>query len=58
MYVVVEFNQASHRPSMASDDVYDTVGEAEEVRDEFAARTAEVGRRERYEVFALEEIET
>lgn len=38
-------------------DVYHSLDEAREVRDEHAARTAEVGRRERYEVYALDEIE-
>lgn len=52
-YVVVEFNQASGRPELASTDVHDDVGDANDQATAARERTAAVGRKERYAVAAL-----
>lgn len=59
MFVVVEWNQASGRPSLVNSDVYDRRADAQEVADEALAYTKSCGRRERYTVHELsdEEIE-
>lgn len=55
MFVVVEFNQASHQPSVWDDTIYYDRDEAEHVRD--CARAdllaSGSGRRERYAVAEL-----
>lgn len=57
MYVVVEFNQASHRPRLADDEVFDTASDAREIAGELQGGIDLIGRRERYEVFDLVEVE-
>jgi hypothetical protein len=49
-FVLVEYNQASGRPSLWSDELYDDRNEASEAADSARAHTAKVGRRERYAV--------
>ncbi|AYN57471.1 hypothetical protein HOU47_gp65 [Arthrobacter phage Constance] len=55
-YVVIEFNQASGRPSIAfqAPDLYDDVEDAEVHAVSLTRRTQEVGRRERYAVATVE----
>ncbi len=57
-YVLVEYNQASRVPLIASGEyMYDTVAEAATEMDRAVAGTAEVGRRETYAVARVELIE-
>jgi hypothetical protein len=57
VYVVLEWNQASHRPSVFGNEVYDSVDDAIEdcagAREDAKAR----GRGERYTVHELDEVE-
>ncbi len=55
MFVVVEFNQASHQPREVW--LADDRDDAESLKRGMEARTREVGRRERYQVFELVEVE-
>lgn len=52
-FIVVEFNQASHQPSVNYEDVYSELTDATERLDDEKRRTAEVGRRERHIVCVL-----
>lgn len=52
-FVIIEWNQASGRPRLASDDLHGAL-EAIEMAREHARRTREVGRRERYSVHRLD----
>lgn len=56
-YVVIEWNQASHRPDVLDGSLTDDLGVAEEIAAGERARTAEVGRRERYDVATVQLIE-
>jgi hypothetical protein len=47
-YVVVEFNQASHQPSIYYEDVQPTLDDAVEVLRDRQQATLDVGRRERH----------
>lgn len=48
-YVVIEYNQASHRPGLpVPADMYSTRDEAEDARDAFVEHTRQNGRRETY----------
>ena len=53
MFVVLEFNQASHQPSVYGPDIYSTEAEAEEFAQIGRDEIAKVGRCETYEVYAL-----
>lgn len=55
MFVVIEWNQASHQPSVVGIDVYDTAAEAWEIADAEQQRTRSVGRREWFTVHELGE---
>lgn len=55
MFVVIEWNQASHRPSLVGIDVYDTEAEARDVALEEERRTLVCARRERFTVHELGE---
>ena len=57
MYVVVEFNQASRQPSIADDTVYYRLAEARSFAAVLAKEIHRVGRRERFEVYELTEVE-
>ncbi len=56
-YVVIEYNQASHWPSLEHDTLYDTVDEAAEVAKHAEEATERIGRRETYAVARVELIE-
>lgn len=49
-HVVIEWNQASGQPRLASDDLHDTELDAAEAANELAAEAARIGRGERYTV--------
>lgn len=53
-YVIVEFNQASHRPRLAYDDVYDERHDAVTDMDGLREENRRVGRRERYAIATLD----
>jgi hypothetical protein len=55
MFVIIEWNQASHQPKVAADEVYDTRDEAESFAAEMRAAMATIGRRERFTVHELDE---
>lgn len=55
MFVIVEWNQASHQPSLASDEVYTSREEAEESAQPMRDEAASVGRREEFTVHELGE---
>lgn len=59
MFIVVEYNQASYRPRILTDDPIDDRAEAEEIaqqyRDDLIARGS--GRRETYAVWTCDEID-
>jgi hypothetical protein len=55
MFVIIEWNQASHQPKVAADEVYDTRDEAESFAAEMRAAMATIGRRERFTVHELVE---
>jgi len=57
MYVVVEFNQASHRPSIADDTVFDAVSDAREIAAELQGGIDLIGRRETFRVYELTQVE-
>lgn len=54
-YVIVEWNQASGRPSIWSEDTYDDVEFAAMVAEEEQKQNRDRGRRERYTVHELGE---
>lgn len=56
MFVVVTFNQASHRPELESTEVFDTEHEARLTAGLAAEVTADCGRREQHRVYRLEEL--
>ena len=49
-YVVIEFNQASGQPDLATDDLHSTEDEAAGYVGEFTAEARHIGRREKYAV--------
>lgn len=49
-FVIVEWNQASGRPRLVNDEVYDLLVDALTDVDGYRAETAKIGRRERYTV--------
>lgn len=53
MFVIIEWNQASQRPSVASDEVYDDREDAENMAELLRLAMAKVGRGERYTVHEL-----
>lgn len=53
MFVIIEWNQASHQPSIGVDEVYDSREEAELMAEELRKAMAKVGRGERYTVHEL-----
>lgn len=53
-YVVIEYNQASGQPRLASDDVYSSFGDAVQDAEHLVEETKRVGRRERYAVASLD----
>jgi nucleotide-binding universal stress UspA family protein len=55
MFVVVEWNQASHQPRIYDDEIYEVEALAEEVASEARAIASSVGRRERYTVHGLDD---
>ena len=57
-YVVIEWNQASHRPRVSGDGaLYDSEDEAREIAARDQHETDAVGRRERWTVAEVVEIE-
>jgi hypothetical protein len=54
-YVVVEFNQASGRPKLCGDAVYDGRETADDDAEDPAATARRANRRETYRVFRLDE---
>jgi hypothetical protein len=57
MFIVLEFNQASHQPEGQHVEVHADVAEARETAAILLAENRERGRREHYEVYELVEIE-
>lgn len=55
MFVIIEWNQASHQPRLAADVVYDSAADAEEAAGPMRTEMAGYGRRERYTVHAVED---
>ncbi len=55
MFVVVEFNQASKRPSLYDTQIHDNSTDAENAAEHAREETAKSGRGEAYEVFELTE---
>ena len=53
MFVVIEYNQASGQPRVATEDPYPDIEDAREFANELAAEAAAIGRRERYAVAEL-----
>lgn len=53
-YVILEFNQASHQPRLAFDDVYDRIGDAIQDAHHLLAENRKVGRRERFAVASID----
>lgn len=53
-FVVIVYNQASHWPSLRSDALYDTIGEAEEQAQIARNATSACGRGETYSVAAVQ----
>jgi len=49
-YVVIEFNQASGRPELATDELHETSDSAAEKAHEFTAENRALGRRETYAI--------
>lgn len=49
-YVVIEFNQASGQPELATDDLHTTADEAAEKAHEFTVENRALGRRETYAI--------
>lgn len=57
-YVVIEYNQASRRPSVWSHDtIYDSEVEAQEFAREARAKTAETGRGETYDIALIQVVD-
>ena len=56
-YVVIEWNQASGRPRLADDVLYDDADQAEEMAGQLRADTAAAGRRERFTIHPITENE-
>lgn len=53
-YVVLEWNQASGRPRLATDDLFDEVTEAQKVAGEATQDARSRGRRESYTVHEVD----
>jgi hypothetical protein len=56
-FVVVEWNQASHRPDLETAGMHNTIAEAQDEAARMRAATEATGRRERFTVAAVVEIE-
>lgn len=52
-YVVIEFNQASGQPDLATDELHTTADEAAGKAHQFTAESRELGQRETYAVGTL-----
>jgi len=57
MFVVLEWNQASGQPRVAVDDVFYDEQEAVALAADLTREAARVGRRERYTVHELDELD-
>jgi len=57
MFVVIEWNEEFGQPSVADADVYDNAPDAHERAAWFTEQIAAVGRRERFTVARIEQVE-
>jgi hypothetical protein len=53
-YIVLKWNQASGRPSVGCDEIFEAREDAEETRDDFAMRATIRGRADEYSVAPVE----